>query len=86
MEENSSNQSELFRGSNNLLNIQADKTLPLHTDAVNLAKDMGYYFVRKITAIMSKLAASTQALPSADQKSDTAAALEMTTDPSGVTD
>lgn len=86
MEENTSNQSELFRGSNNLLNIQADKTLPLNTDAVKLSKDMGYYFVRKITAIMSKLAASTQALPSADQKSDTAAALEMTTDPSGVTD
>ena len=86
MEANSSNQSELFRGSNNRLNIQADKTLPPHTDAVKLAKDMGYYFVRKITAIMSKLAASTQALPGADQKSDSAAALEMNTVPSGVTD
>ncbi|KAK2550172.1 hypothetical protein P5673_029207 [Acropora cervicornis] len=86
MEENSSNQSELFREGKNLLNIQADKTLPPHTDAVKLAKDMGDCFVRKITAIMSKLPASTQALPSADQKSDSATALEMTTDPSGVTD
>ena len=52
MEENSSNQSQLFWASNNLLNIQADKTLPPHTDA----------------------------------ESDSATALEMTTDPSGVTD
>ena len=52
MEENSSNQSELFWESNNLLNIQADKTLPPHTDA----------------------------------ESDSATTLEMTTDPSGVTD
>lgn len=43
---------------------------------------MGDYFVPKITVIISKLAASTQALPSADKKSDSATALEMTTGPS----
>ena len=82
MEENSSKQSELFRESNNLLNIHADKTLPPHKNAVKLAKDVGDYFVREITAIISKLATSPQALPSADQKSDSTTALEMTTDPS----
>ena len=86
MEENTSNQSELFRESKNVLNIQADKTLPLHTDAVKLAKDMGDYFVCKTTAIMSNLAASAQARPSADQKSDSTTVLEMNMDPSGVTD
>ena len=86
MEENTSNQSELFRESKNVLSIQADKTLPPHTDAVKLAKDMGDYFVCKTTAITSNLAASAQARPSADQKSDSNTVLEMTMDPSGVTD
>ena len=63
----SSNQSELFRKNNKLLNIQADKTLPSHTDAVKLAKDVGDFFVRKITAITSKLATSTQTLHSSDE-------------------
>ena len=76
MDENRSKQSELFRESNNLLNIQTDKTLLPHKDAVKLAKDVGDYFFRKITAIMSKLAASTQSLPSADQKSDSTISLE----------
>ena len=82
MEENSSNESELFLKSNNLLNIQADKSLPPHTDAVKLAKDVRDFFVLKITAIISKLDTSTQTLPSADEKSDSTIALEMTTDPS----
>ena len=82
IEENSSNHSKLFPEGKRLLNIQADKTLPPHTDAVNLANDMGGYFVRKITAIRSKLMASTQAPPSTVQKSDSTTALEMTTDPS----
>ena len=82
IEENSSNQSKLFRESKRLLNILADKTLPPHTDAVKLANDMGDYFVRKITAIRSKLMASTQAPPSAVQESDSTTVLERTTDPS----
>ena len=81
MEENSSHQPELLWESNNPFNIQADKTLPPHTDAVKLAKDVGDNFVLKITAIIFKLAASTQALPSADQKSDSTTALEMATEP-----
>ena len=64
------------------MNIQADKTLPPHTDAVKLANDMGDYFVHKITAIRSTLAASTQTLPSAIQESDSTSILEMTADPS----
>ena len=64
------------------MNIQADKTLPSHTDAVKLAKDVGDFFVRKITALTSKLATSTQTLHSSDEKSDSTIALEMTTDPS----
>ena len=59
IEENSSNQSKLFRESKRLMNIQADKTFPPHTNAVELADDMGDYSVHKITAIRSKLAAST---------------------------
>lgn len=82
MEEKSSNQWKLFWESKRLLNIQADKTLPSHTDAVKLANDLGDYFVRKITAIRSKLAASAQALPSTDHKSDSTTTLEMTTDQS----
>ena len=71
IEENSSNQSKLFRESKRLFNIQADKTLPPHTNAVKLANDMGDYFFHKITAIRSKLAASTKSLPSAAQESTT---------------
>ena len=78
IEENSSNQSKLFRESKRLLNMQADKTLPPHTNAVKLADDMGDYFVHKITAIRTKLAASTQFLPSAAQGSDYTTTLEMT--------
>ena len=78
IEENSSNQSKLSRESKRLLNIQADKTLPPQTNAVKLANDMGDYFVHKITAIRSKLAASTQSLPSAAQESDYTTTLEMT--------
>ena len=63
------------------MNIRADKTLPPRTEAVKLAKDVGDYFARKVTAIISKLATSTQALPSAVQKSDSTNALEMATDP-----
>ena len=40
IEENSSNQSKLFRESNRLLNIQADRILPPHADAVKLDNDM----------------------------------------------
>ena len=82
LKKNSSNQSKLFRESKRLLNIQADKTLLPHMDAVKLANDMGDYFVHKITAIRSKLAASTQAPPSTVQESDSTTALEMTVDPS----
>ena len=78
IEENSSNQSELFRESQRLLNIQADKTLPPHANAVKLANDMGHYFVHKITTIRSKLAASTKFPPSAAQESDYTTTLEMT--------
>ena len=78
IEENSSNQSKLFRESQRLLNIQADKTLPPHANAVKLANDMGHYFVHKITAIRSKLAASTKSPPSAAQESDYTTTLEMT--------
>ena len=73
IEENSSNQSKLFRESKRLLNIQADKTLPPHTNAVKLANDMGDYFVHKITAIRTKLAGITQSPPS-----DYTTTLEMT--------
>ena len=78
IEENSSNQSKLFRESKRLLNIQADKTLPPHTNAVKLANDMGDYFVHKITAIRSKLAGSTQSPPSATKESAYTTTLEMT--------
>ena len=62
------------------MNIQTDKILPPDADALKLANDMGDYFVRKITAIRSKLMASTQASPSAVQESDSTTALEVTTD------
>ena len=81
IEENSSNQSKLFRESKRLLNIQADKTLPPHTNAVKLANDMGDYFVHKITAIRSKLADSTQSPSSTAKESDSTTTSEMT-DPS----
>ena len=76
IEENSSNKSKLFRESKRLLNIQTDKT-----NAVKLANDMGDYFVHKITAVRSKLAAITQSPPGADREFDSVTTLEMT-DPS----
>ena len=56
IDENSSDQSKLFRASKSLLNLQADKSLPPHTDASVLANEMGEYFIHKIVAIRSKLA------------------------------
>ena len=81
IEENSSNQSKLFRESKRLLNIQADKTLPPHTNAVKLANDMGDYVVHKITAIRSKLADSTRSPSSTAKESDYTTTSEMA-DPS----
>ena len=78
IEENNPNQSKLFRESKLLLNIQADKTLPPHTNAVKLANDMGEYFVHKIAALRSKLAGSTQSPLSAAQESDYTTTLKMT--------
>ena len=59
IDENSSDQSKLFRASKSLLNLQADKSLPPHTDASVLANEMGEYFIHKIVAIRSKLAGDT---------------------------
>lgn len=81
IEENGSNQSKLFRESKRLLNIQADETLLPHTNAVKLTNGMGEYFVHKITAKRSKLAAITQSPPSGVREFDSATTLEMT-DPS----
>ena len=55
----SSDQSKLFRASKSLLNLQADKSLPPHTDASVLANEMGEYFIHKIVAIRSQLAGDT---------------------------
>ena len=60
LKENQFKKSTLFREGKRPLNIQADKSLSPHRNAVKLASDMGDYFVYKITAIRSKLAASTQ--------------------------
>ena len=49
----------MFRASNSLLNLQADKSLPSHTDASVLANELGEYFIHKIVAIRSKLAGDT---------------------------
>ena len=54
--DNSSDQSNLFRTSKKLLNIQTDKTLPPHSDAYTLANEMGQFFAHKITVIRTKLA------------------------------
>ena len=59
IDENSSDQSKLFRASKSLLNLQADKSLSPHTDASVLANEMGEYFIHKIVAIRSKLAGDT---------------------------
>ena len=56
---NSSDQSKLFRASKRLLNLQADKSLPPHTDSSVLANEMGEYFIPKIVAIRSKVAGDT---------------------------
>ena len=53
IDENSSDQSKLFRASKSLLNLQADKSLPPHTDASVLANEMGEYFIHKIVATRS---------------------------------
>ena len=59
IDENSSDQSKLFRASKSLLNLQADKFLQPHSDASVLANEMGEFFIRKIVAIRSKLAGDT---------------------------
>ena len=59
IDKNSSDQSKLFQASKSLLNLQADKYLPPHTDASVLANEMGEYFIHKIVAIRSKLAGDT---------------------------
>ena len=41
IDENSSDQSKLFQASKSLLNLQADKSLPPHTDVSVLANEMG---------------------------------------------
>ena len=56
--DNSSDQSKLFRASKSLLNLQADRALPPHNDALSLANEMGEFFIRKITAIRSQLGAN----------------------------
>ncbi|XP_068690100.1 uncharacterized protein [Montipora foliosa] len=55
-DENSSDQSKLFRASKSLLNLQEDKSLPPNTNASVLANEMGEYFIHKVVAIRSKLA------------------------------
>ena len=59
IDENSSDLSKLFRASKSLLNLQADKSLPPHSDASVLANEMGEFFIHKIVAIRSKLAGDT---------------------------
>ena len=59
IDENSSDQSKLFRASKSLLNLQADKSLPPHADDSVLTNEMGEYFIHKIVAIRSKLAGDT---------------------------
>ena len=59
IDENSSDQSKLFRASKSLLNLQADKSLPPHCDASVLANEMVEYFIHKIVATRSKLAGDT---------------------------
>ena len=58
----SSDQSKLFRASKSLLNLQADKSLPPHTDVSVLANEMGEYFIHRIVAFRSKLAGDTVSL------------------------
>ena len=58
IDDNSSDQSKLFRASKSLLNLQADRALPPHNDALSLANEMGEFFIRKITAIRSQLGAN----------------------------
>ena len=59
IDENSSDQSKLFRASKSLLYLQAEKSSPSHTVACVLANDMSEYFIHKIVAIRSKLAGDT---------------------------
>lgn len=62
IDDNSSDQSKLFRASKSLLNLQPDKALPPHTDAFALANEMGEFFVHKITSIGAKLATDDQSV------------------------
>ena len=54
-----SDQSKLFRASESVLNLQANKSLSPHTDASVLANEIGEYFIHKVVAIRSKLAGGT---------------------------
>ena len=56
IDENSSNQAKLFRASKSLLNLQAEKSLPLHSITSVLANERGEYFIHKKVAMRSKLA------------------------------
>lgn len=56
IDKNSSDQSKLFRASKSLLNLQADKSLPPHSDSYVLANEMGEYFVHKVVAFRSNQA------------------------------
>ena len=71
IDNNSPDQGRLFRVSKPLLNLQADKALPPHTDARVLANELGQYFVHKITAIRAKL--------DADDRTATSGALSLST-------
>ena len=67
IDDNSLDQSKLFRASKNLLNLQAHKSLQPHTDlSLKLANGMREYFVHKIfedkISIRSKLFANTSFL------------------------
>ena len=59
IDENSSDQSKLFRACKSLPNLQADKSLPPHTVASVLANEMGEYVINKIVAIRSKVTGGT---------------------------
>ena len=55
IEDNGDDQSNLFRASKRLLNMQSDNTLPPYTDAFGLANEMGDFFVRKAVGRRKKL-------------------------------
>ena len=68
IDENSSDQSKLFRASKSLLNLQADKSLPPHTDASVLTNEMGENFIHKIVDTVSP--AVTERAPQGSSSSD----------------